>query len=75
MTAGDSDLEPLAFAYRTSINDSTGYSPFFLMHGREAILPLDAMLNLKSQDSLEGDYVEELSKKIKKAFDVTRQQQ
>ena len=71
----DSYLEPLAFAYRTSVNDSTGYSPFYLMHGRDAMLPLDAMLNLKTQDSLEGDYVEELSKKIKKAFDVTRQQQ
>ena len=71
----DSYLEPLAFAYRTSVNDSTGYSPFYLMHGREAVLPLDAMLNLKTQDSLGGDYVEELSKKIKKAFDVTRQQQ
>ena len=71
----DSYLEPLAFAYRTSVNDSTGFSPFYLMHGREAVLPLDAMLNLKKQEVLGGDYVEELSKNIRKAFDVTRQQQ
>ena len=54
----DSYLEPLAFAYRVSVNDATGYSPFYLMHGREATLPLDAMLNLKTDSNDNDTYVD-----------------
>ncbi|KHJ79612.1 hypothetical protein OESDEN_20737, partial [Oesophagostomum dentatum] len=30
-------LQPVVFAYNTSINDTTGYSPYFVAYGRHAI--------------------------------------
>ena len=34
-------------AYRTSVNDSTHHTPFFLVHGRDPVLPLDTLLGPK----------------------------
>ena len=33
--------EPILFAIQTSVQDSTKHTPFFLMYGREAKLPLE----------------------------------
>ena len=42
---GDWDLKipTIMFAYRSSVHESTGESPFCLMFGREAPLPVDVM--------------------------------
>jgi len=37
----DELLSSALFSYRTTPHSTTGYTPFFLMHGREAILPLE----------------------------------
>ena len=37
----ESHLRPVCMAYNTSIQPTTGYSPFFLMFGRKARLPID----------------------------------
>ena len=39
-------IDDVLFAYRTSRQDSTKYTPFFLMHGR---LPIDVALSVKDQ--------------------------
>ena len=36
-------LRKVCFAYNTSVQATTGYSPYFLMFGREARLPVDLL--------------------------------
>jgi hypothetical protein len=40
----DNFLQSILFAYRTSVSAATGETPFMLIHGREARLPLDVAL-------------------------------
>ena len=47
----DQTLPAVAFAYRTSVQESTGFTPFFLMHGREARIPADLVYGLPPSDS------------------------
>ena len=42
----------VCMAYNTSIQQTTGYSPFFLMYGRQARIPVDLMFNPDSPDKL-----------------------
>lgn len=35
----------ISICLNSSVNSGTGFSPFFLVHGREPNLPLDVMLN------------------------------
>ena len=37
----EDNLESILFCYRSSKNDSTKFSPFFLMYGREPKLPIE----------------------------------
>ena len=37
----DADIDPVLFGIRTLVQESTEFTPFSLMHGREARLPLE----------------------------------
>ena len=43
----DHFLEATLLAYRTKIHKTTGYTPFYLVHGREAVLPIDLKIPAK----------------------------
>ncbi|UYV66458.1 hypothetical protein LAZ67_4001743 [Cordylochernes scorpioides] len=55
----DAVLPYATFAYNTSQQESTGFSPFYLIHGRDVETPLDTILAYRENTSLE-DYVESM---------------
>ena len=73
----DDYLPPIAFAYRASTNESTGYSPYYLVHGHDPILPLDALLDIEENKA--GAPTEEIVattvQRLKDAFRTAREQQ
>lgn len=46
----DQFLQYVVFAYNSSVHETTGYSPFFLLHGGEPTLPIDATLGLRHSE-------------------------
>ena len=54
-------LPKVCLAYNTSVHATTRYSPFFLMYGREARLPVDIMYGTQSPVlSTVDDYAQSL---------------
>ncbi|KZR99859.1 Uncharacterized protein APZ42_004115 [Daphnia magna] len=52
----DEFIDFVTFAYNTSRQESTGFSPFFLLYGREAVLPIDVALENNPEKDLDvGD--------------------
>ena len=49
-------LDTCVFAYNTSRHESTKYSPFMLMFGRRATLPIDVDLERQSSEDLCNTY-------------------
>ena len=43
----ENQLPKVCMAYKTSAHASTGYTPFFLMFGRQAQLPIDLVMVLR----------------------------
>lgn len=69
----DDYLCHLQFAYNTSRHSSTGFSPFYLLHGREARVPASTWLQMGSQVSHDSkgrpeDYAVAVHKRLGTAF-------
>ena len=58
----DEHLNKLSFVYNCTRNDSTGFSPYYLLFGRNPRLPVDLMfesVSISPKSSLRKDYVVE----------------
>lgn len=77
----DKEIQKLAFAIRTSVNETTGETPAFLMFGRDPRIPLDVIIG----DAIQGpppineeqeqirDYKTYLMDKLRVAFNTVRE--
>ena len=62
-------LSVITAAYNAAQHEATGYSPYYLMYGREYCTPLDLTLNVPvpSYGDSEYDYVEKLRARLQEA--------
>ena len=65
-------IQKVCMAYNTSVQSTTGFTPFFLMFGREARLPVDLLFELPHSSSSVTDYAVSLTKSLNKAYELTR---
>jgi len=58
----DELLPYVTFAYNSAVQETTGYSPFFLCHGREPATLLDSALRFPEEEKINDydEYVQEL---------------
>ncbi|CAI5660481.1 unnamed protein product [Oreochromis niloticus] len=64
-------ISQLVHAYNCSKNESTGYSPYYLMFGRNARLPIDICFGAVFEDDAEMthlQYVDKMRKELKQAY-------
>ena len=65
----ESHLKAVCMAYSTSIQPTTGYSPFFLMFGRKARLPIDIMYGTGQADNFSVDrFINDVSVVLENAY-------
>ena len=63
-------------AYRTALHSATGYSPFFMLYGREAILPYDLLQpNPEPSDDYSTDLIPRLTETWKNAREAIEKAQ
>ena len=63
-------LNHITHAYNCTRNDSTGYSPYFLMFGRHPLLPIDLLLDRKNTPESNKDYVKKMRKAVEEAYKI-----
>ena len=61
-------------AYNCTRNDTTGYSPFYLMFGRHPRLPIDLIVNTETPSEQKDylTYVSDLKKQLSTAYDIAQ---
>ena len=70
----DKRISLLTMAYRGTVHESTGFSPNFLVYGRELHFPIDVMIGMP-EDVVPGElpYVTDLKHRLEEAYDVARE--
>ena len=70
----DRNLPLLTLAYRSTVHDVTGYTPNYVMTGREVSLPLDVMMGVLPSDEKKNvpEYVQSLKDRMEICFEDVR---
>ena len=71
----DAYLPFISMAYRATVQESSGFSPNYMMFGRELMMPVDVMFPLKDDDdspSSPSEYVKKLKPKLHYAYELAR---
>ena len=70
----DEHLPYISMAYRATVQESSGFSPNFLMFGRELAMPVDLMYPLTEEPPSESthEYVKRLRGKLRYAYELAR---
>ena len=73
--AWEEHLATACLAYNTKINQVTGLTPYFIVYGREARLPLDLMIKLPREEDLEvSDFVKQTRRRFQSMVEYIRAQ-
>ena len=70
-------LRPLCMAYNTSVHPTTGFTPFYLMFGRQARMPIDVMFGTPTDEDSHkspSQHAAELRKHLESAYRRVREQ-
>ena len=65
---------PMVHAYNSTKHDSTGFTPFHLMFGREPRLPIDLAMGLVTQGEVQSysDFVDSLRKRLQHSYELAK---
>ena len=68
-------LAKLAFAYNVTEHSSTGFSPYFLLFGKQPRLPIDSIFEIEDDAKIRKSYqryADDWKKAMNQAFDIVR---
>ena len=69
----DHHLPFISMAYRATPQDSSGFSPNFLMFGREIAMPVDVMIPLPNEDpDTTSSYAKKLRERLHYSYELAR---
>ncbi len=65
-------LNKVVHAYNCTVHESTGFSPFFLLFGREPVLPIDLVFPTKQSRNPQShaDYAERWKRSMQEAYEI-----